>query len=171
MLTTQTNSLRILVPLDGSDRAKLAIPVAATLAAGIGARVILLRVVTPPTESYPELVHDFLPLVDVAERQADEELRGDQAAFAGLAVTRRVLVGRNAGAEITAWLRRNPVDFVVLTAGRRRGLRRWLGRSVAETVRRSGLASVIAVDSGPTDKSGQPLAVMPSFGSVPSSVG
>ncbi len=41
---------RILVPLDGSDRAEQALPVAARLARSSGGSLVLLRVVTPPVD-------------------------------------------------------------------------------------------------------------------------
>ena len=41
----------VLVPLDGSTRAELAIPVAARIARSSGGSVTLLRVANPPVES------------------------------------------------------------------------------------------------------------------------
>ena len=44
---------RILVPLDGSNRAERAIPVAARIARALGGSVILLQVTTTPVEYGP----------------------------------------------------------------------------------------------------------------------
>ena len=71
--------------------------------------------------------------------------------FPGLPVTRVVLVGIDPAWEITGWLRRHPVDFVVMAPQPKNGLRRLFSGSISEVVRQSGLASVIAV-AGPVLK-------------------
>ena len=134
---------RVLVPIGDPALAGAATPVAAQLAADLRAEVILLRVVLPPSARTP-LGADLLPPVDRAERLADTELRRYQTAFDGLSVSRVVLVGEPA-AEIVGWLRRRPVDLVVMASRARSRLRRLLGGSVAEAVQRSGLAPVVVV--------------------------
>ena len=142
---TEATAPRILVTLDGSARDTLAVAEAAKLAAGLAAQIILLRVIRPPRRGHPETPNDVLPLVDLAERETDAELRAHQAAFPGLPVTRIVLIGTHPAREITGWLRQHPVDFVVMAPQRKNALRRLFSDGVSEAVRQSGLASVIAV--------------------------
>ncbi len=138
---------RILVTLDGSALAAAAIPVAAKLAADLGADVILLRVVEGRWWGRPRGAGALPARVDVEEREAEAELRVHQAAFPGLPVTRVVLAGNYAAVEIISWLRRqlHPVDFIVMATHGRGGLRRLIAGSVTEAVLRIGLAPVIAV--------------------------
>lgn len=141
----QPTAARILVTLDGSELAAAAIPVAARLAAGLGAEVILLRVVPPPDMTKTGGPQDLPPLVDLEERQAGEELRAYASAFPGLTVSPVVLVGRRPAEEIIGWLRANRVDFVVMATHGHGGLRHLVAGSVTEAVLRSGVAPVVAV--------------------------
>jgi nucleotide-binding universal stress UspA family protein len=134
---------RILVTLDGSALSEAALPIAGRLATGLGATVILLRVV-PPVDSQAPAV-DFVQLVDLGERQADRALRAYEVGLAPSAVTRVVLVGRRPAEEIIGWLRHNPVDFIVMATHGHGGLRQLVAGSVTEAVLRSGLAPVVAV--------------------------
>lgn len=56
---------RILVPLDGSKRAESALPVAARIARSTGAKLLLLRVVPPPTEASLDALQSVLSLEKV----------------------------------------------------------------------------------------------------------
>lgn len=136
---------RILVTLDGSPLAAAAVPVAARLATGLKAEVVLLRVVPPVRRPPPPAAADLPGLIDLEERQAREELAQHQAAFAGLPVEQIVLVGDHPATEIIDWLRRHPVDFAVMATHGHSGLRQIVTGSVTEAVLRSGLAPVIAV--------------------------
>ena len=136
---------RILVTLDGSALDAAALPVAARLATALGAEATLLRVLPPAAATAAVPADDLPPLVDLAERAADEALRTHEASFPGLRVTRVVLVGTDPAQEIIDWLRSNPVDFVVMATHGHGGVRHLLGGSVTEAVLRSGLAPVVAV--------------------------
>ena len=136
---------RILVTLDGSALAAAAIPVAAKLAADLDAEVVLLRVIPPPRAADEGTARDLLPAVDRAEQQAAAGLRVEAAAFDGLHVTPVVLVGSDPAAGIVGWLRRHPVDYVVMATHGHGGLRHLVAGSVTEAVLRSGLAPVLAV--------------------------
>jgi nucleotide-binding universal stress UspA family protein len=142
---------RVLVPVGDPALTGAATPAAAKLASDLRAEVILLRVVPPPSARTPRGA-DLLPPVDRAERLADAELRRYETAFDGLSVHRVVLVGEPA-AEIIAWLRRRPVDLVVMASRARSRLRRVFRRSVAEAVQRSGLAPVVLVPVPPAPRS------------------
>jgi nucleotide-binding universal stress UspA family protein len=137
---------QIVVTLDGSDLSEAALPVAARLAAGLGADVTLLRVVPPLGEKRPNPIRgDTLPLIDLEEHQANDALRAFVGEFPGLRVQCVVLVGRHAAEEIVTYLRHHPVDFVVMATHGHSGLRHLVAGSVTDAVVRSGLAPVVAV--------------------------
>ena len=111
---------RPLIPLDGSDYAEGALPLAAAFRLG-GADSTLLRVVDDEAD------------VEAASR--------DLACLAGGAET-RVRVGDPA-AQILAEVERGGHGVVILRTRGRAGLQRWLRRSVAEQVLRRGAVPVL----------------------------
>ncbi len=135
----------VLVTLDGSELSTHALPIAARVAAALGAQVVMLRVAPPPRATAPHGAGDLAPLVDLEERQANDEMLALQGVFGSTPVERVILIGGNPAAEIVEWLRQNPVDFVVMATHGRGGLRHLVAGSVTEAVLRSGLAPVIAV--------------------------
>lgn len=136
---------RILVPVDHPQFAASALPVAAELAHRLGAEVSLLRVINPPPAASAGPRGDLAPLVDAAERQADTELRACEMAFAGLPVSRVILVGDRPAKEIIDWLQVHPTTLVVMAARRRGRLQRRFRPSVTEAVLRSEAAPVVVV--------------------------
>ena len=143
--TSMNTHARILIPLDGSQRAEAALPVAARLAHDLRAEVVLVRVVPPPRAALARSAGDLLPAVDLAEWEATAELRRYGAMLEGRPVTHVVLVGRDPAAEMTAWLGAHPVDLVVLATGERPALPRLFRRGIEEALVRSGLAPVVLV--------------------------
>ena len=136
----------ILVIFDDPEAAQSVVPIATHLAAGLQARVTLLRVVPAPKVVSRDLPHDLLPPGVLAERQAYAELRRLESRFAGRSVASQVVMGDNPSAEIIGWLRRHPADLVVVGTRRSTGLRRLFQRDAAEAVQRSGLAPIIVTD-------------------------
>src|SRR5689334_23295333 len=99
----------ILVPLDGSSRAEQAIPLAARIARGSGARVILARVITPLPEP-ASLIAMGMPVVDASmQDEVNCEARTyllqmkTAASLAGLNVTVMLLHGADVAAELEAY--------------------------------------------------------------------
>jgi nucleotide-binding universal stress UspA family protein len=138
-------SPKLLVPLDGSELAAAALPVAAEMAAGLGAEVTLLRVV-PPIEGRQHGDWDLPSVVDLEERRAYEDLARQAAATFPSRETRAVvLVGTHPADEILSWIRMHPVDFIVMATHGHSGLRHLVAGSVTEAVIRSGVAPVIVV--------------------------
>ncbi len=134
----------ILVTLDGSDLAMQALPVAGKVAALLGARVRLLRVIAPVASGDPPQ-GDLSALVDLEERRAREDLQRHARALDGVPVDVTVRVSSDPAQEIVRHLRESPVDFVVMATHGHGGLRQMVTGSVTEAVLRSGLAPVVAV--------------------------
>jgi nucleotide-binding universal stress UspA family protein len=124
---------RILVPLDGSQRAEAALPLAMELARSSDRELLLARASSPPT--YPSVPELSIPSGDstLANRQEAERYLEDaatRARDAGLRARTLVLAGPPE-AELTALLATEPIGLVVLSTHGRTGAARLLLGSVA----------------------------------------
>ncbi len=123
----------IMTPLDGSDRAEQAIPVAHQLAQKLNARLTLVRVVKWAVQAYPYALPDaYLPQVDqeldagakaYLKRKQDEMKDVETDAF----------VVRGPVAEgLIEFAEQQSVDLIVMTTHARSGLARLALGSVAD---------------------------------------
>jgi len=139
------NVKTILIPLDGSRLAELALAPAVELARDRGAKLVLLRAaeahttVADPTEAQVTVV-----------REAEEYLTALRA---------RMLAGGVAEVETSVWYgppaeaiveatRYRGADLIVMSSHGRSGLGRLVLGSVAETVLRSTLTPVLLIRAG-----------------------
>lgn len=146
---------RILVPLDGSERAARALPVAARIARGAGAAVVLLRAVDIVAEvgAYYRAPADVATTLLAAEE--DEATRyltaiaGDNA-LGGIQTEHHVVVG-SAGLAMLDAVQTQRADLIVMCSHGRRGLARWALGSVAEHVAHHAAVPVLVLrKSGPS---------------------
>jgi nucleotide-binding universal stress UspA family protein len=162
--TARVNRLAVL--LDGSDRARAALPVAAALARQLGAPILLLRVVPTQEELFAtrdggttgrlyQRVLRAMPVLPRAEgddRYYQEYVDAIEAALAseasrlaassGLEVTSRLVAGPVVP-SITGALA--PGDVIVMTSHGEGGIRRWMLGSVAEKLIHQAAAPVVLV--------------------------
>jgi len=168
---------RMLVPLDGSERAERAIPVAARLAQASGGSVVLLQVVTLPTMVAP------YPAVDPATIQAIIDTDTAEAKRYLQRVTRRsslmnvhveteVVIG-TAAATILAAAKSQHSDLIVLCSHGYTGMKRCVLGSVAEKVVHHAPVPVLLLREGspalvgtPPHAEGPLRALVPLDGSV-----
>jgi nucleotide-binding universal stress UspA family protein len=143
---------RVLVPLDGSERAERAIPLAAKIAGASGGAVILARVVATPVEYGPVLAPHLG--ADVMESELREfadyltEMAG-LPALSGIATETKVLTGSPA-LTILQTIALKKVDLVVMTSHGRTGLSRWVLGSVAQHIAQSAPVPVLVLrEHGP----------------------
>jgi nucleotide-binding universal stress UspA family protein len=140
---------RVVVPLDGSELAELALPHAVELARVSGAGIHLIRVVDL-TSGQPYGAYLAFEAAGYAEAANLEESESREY----LSATRRQLEAR--GFRVTTETRRGPAshevnqvvqpdDVVVMATHGRGGLRRWLLGSVAEEVVRHSPVPVLLV--------------------------
>ena len=133
---------RILVPLDGSELAELALVPAALLARRFNAQLWLIFVLVPvPLES-----GSSVRLARAAVDQAQEYLQDVQRRFEadGLAVRAIVRWGDPAG-EILAAAQEGHADLIAMATHGRGGLGRWMIGSVADRVVRTATIPVLVV--------------------------
>lgn len=132
----------ILIPLDGSELARSALPYGLALAKAAGARLVLFRAVS--VLPVPGL--DNWAAQKKAEAEAERELEAEAARLReeGLAVDARV------GGGDAAWAIRHavqdlPADLVVMSTHGRGGVGRWFYGSVAEQTLRLSPVPVVLV--------------------------
>jgi nucleotide-binding universal stress UspA family protein len=149
---------RILVPLDGSERAEQAIPVAARIAKATAGSIVLLQVVEQATEYDIYSVRSTIVTaqeVEAAITQATDYLTSimqkDELESVGIQV--EVLTGAVAP-TICAFAQSTTADMIVMCSHGYTGFKRWLLGSVADVVTRSASVPVLVLREGgplPTD--------------------
>ena len=153
----------ILVPLDGSDLARGAIPIVKELAKPLGAAVTLARIVPMPTgmsmaSPYtPMMTQPYFDETIAAQRAVAAaaldtivgELRG-----AGIVATAVVQVGSPAN-RLLDLLGEETFDLVVLSSHGRTGIKRWALGSVAERLIESSHTPVLIVRAAAPSTSGE----------------
>ena len=157
---------QIIVPLDGSERAEQALPLAARLARASGGSLILVRVVT----SAREVGWQAGEAVPFAREITDEELGNARnsletlaasEALAGIPVTTEVIAGHPAeGILLTATTRQS--DLIVMCSHGYTGIKRWVLGSVAQQVVRHSAVPVLVLreDTKPLLEEGHPVRIM-----------
>lgn len=133
---------RILVPLDGSPLAEVALPHALELARRFEATLVLLRVL--------ETLPDPREAATWAEQRtaalAHEYMAGiiDRVQQANVPVEVAVITGRPQR-DIISYAQSRAIDLIVMTNRGVSGVSRWLTGSVAERVVRGAPCSVLVV--------------------------
>jgi nucleotide-binding universal stress UspA family protein len=148
---------RILIPLDGSERAEEAIPTAAYLARATGASLFLLRVVRPSavyTGAYP---YGWEPpdLMDKLEEQTEAEARDY---LSHLILTEHLdtihhhieVLGGAPVPSILQFVRENQIDLIVMRSHGETGIKRWLLGSVARGIIRHSPAPALIIRDAST---------------------
>ncbi|HLJ33490.1 MAG TPA: universal stress protein [Ktedonobacteraceae bacterium] len=139
---------RILVPLDGSDLAERAMPVAARLAKASGGTVIVLQVVAIPVETGKVVIYNQQAIdnnlgvaLDYLERVAQSE------ALSQCAVEIHSLAGATAPTLLSA-IPSFQVDIVVMCSHGYTTLKRWALGSVSQKVARHSPVPVLILPEG-----------------------
>jgi nucleotide-binding universal stress UspA family protein len=127
----EVNIKRILVPVDGSPRSASVLPFIESVARGLGADLILERVVTPP------VVRRGLPvgldLIEDAAAGVYLDKLGETIKRRGIKVQEEVSVGYPAQAILDA-ADRYSADLVAMSSHSRSAVGRWLMGSTADAV-------------------------------------
>ena len=139
---------RILVPLDGSTLAEQALPHAVALAEGLGAELILFRVLIPIASNLnlpPGAVKRSEAIMkDLAGEYLDKITSSLLEAKINISP---VIVSGRPHEEIIRFAESEQVDMVVMCTRGHSGVSRWLMGSVADRVARSINIPVLLVRS------------------------
>ncbi len=145
---------RILVPLDGSARAELALPVAARIAHASGGSIHLLQVLNL-SAGYDG---GMTPVVFATEESAEMEMAlstdylktvAASAVLAGIQTTTEVIFGF-AAQYILANARAQDIDLIVLCSHGRTGFVGWVLGSVAHTLAHESTVPLLVLREGET---------------------
>ena len=142
----------ILVPLDGSDSAEVALAYAKELAKRGGAEEVTVVRVIKSTKGYKRGTGYPLgekPISQPAgkqEKKIEEYLTriAKKLEDEGIKVQTRILLGKPAEA-IVFYAEHNPCDVIVMATHGRAGLGRWLRGSVADKVLRNSITPVLMI--------------------------
>lgn len=141
----------VILPLDGSENAEAAIPIAADLAVALSARIVVARIV--PTFSYaftqPFLMDGGMApeLLDAVEQDAREYLAMalQKLQARGLPVEPYFATQRDPAAELVALAARTPGCLIAMSTRGHTGLGRWVLGSVTDQVVRESGSPVLLV--------------------------
>lgn len=133
---------RILVPLDGSDRAELALPFAEELAAKLGSEIILLCVSdSAEAEDYAKHEIYLEQITEITKRAAEKLLTNPEQV---VSIRSAITIGLPAQ-EIVDYAEQVAVSLIVMATHGRTGVSRWALGSVTEKVMRAGTRPVLLV--------------------------
>jgi nucleotide-binding universal stress UspA family protein len=135
----------IIVPLDGSDLAEEALPVASMLADAYGASLHIARVVTNPVLVGEPTMEMYTPDVFESLEEAAREYLNGVAVRLPEVPTTQLLFGQPAPA-LREYISRTEAPLVVVTSHGRHGVIRWALGSVAEQLIK-GTAPVLLLRS------------------------
>lgn len=132
---------RLLVPLDGSELARQALPLALTIAKSAQAEIVLMEAISPTIAAYPGLhplgrpIPMYEPVMEELRTQATQDMQNlaTELAAEHVAVKTEVLTG-HAAEVIVDEAEQREVDLIVMATHGYSGLRRWALGSVADKV-------------------------------------
>jgi nucleotide-binding universal stress UspA family protein len=142
---------RILVPLDGSDRAEKAIPVAARIARALGSSMILLRVATAPIDT-----GKYSSTSGYVEEAVDTDLTGATTyleniagsnGLSGIKTEVKSFIGAVAPTILSA-AQSFHANLIVMCSHGYTGFKRWTLGSVADKVTRHSPIPVLVLREG-----------------------
>jgi nucleotide-binding universal stress UspA family protein len=128
---------KILVPLDGSEFAELALEPALAIARAMAAEVVLFRVAQPipRTRALAEMPDVYNDVVAATYREAEDYLRHVRAQWPNDKIAIEYKPASYPVAElILDYATDNGIDLIVMSSHGSSGVRRWVHGSVAEKV-------------------------------------
>lgn len=136
---------RILVGCNGTPEAEHAVEVAIGLAAGIGARVMLLGVATPPSAESQAEGYALEDSAKVRQRLNEQLTRlADAAKAQGVEILAEVVEG-DAERQLEKYATEEHADLIVVGHRHVSRLRHWLEHSTSEALLHRAKTSVLVV--------------------------
>jgi nucleotide-binding universal stress UspA family protein len=126
---------RILVPLDGSELAQIALPYAEKLAKALGSQLILIYVSESDEDRYHHMHQFYLQQMTEAAKQDAERFQDRQGA--GTIKVDSVITVGDPAEEIVEYASKQDIGLIVMSTHGRSGIKRWAMGSVADKVLRA----------------------------------
>lgn len=137
----------LLVPLDGSQLAELALPMAKSLALQFGSKITLIQVVPMPYAV--NMGHETTGMYKSLNQEMQQEAavymqaKQDELQTAGIETETHIVMGRPAAEAILSAVDEFAVDTVVMSTHGRSGVSRWVFGSVADRVLRHAKVPIL----------------------------
>lgn len=144
---------KILIPLDGSDLSKKALPVGEAVADVLKLPITIFEMaeIMQPYATWAGYgpIVDYAPLNQNVKKQIDQEIAvlNQELKERGMDATSVVTSGFDAAVEIEKLCKKLDIDLVIMSTYGRSGLDRWLMGSVAEKVLRYGNVPLLLVNA------------------------
>jgi nucleotide-binding universal stress UspA family protein len=136
----------ILVPLDGSELAEVALPYAEDLAARLGSNIVLIYACEPSDEKHHRMHELYLQkMVEATRRGLKKHLAED--AKEGPQVTSALVTG-DPGEQIVDYADKENAGIIVMATHGRSGIRRWVLGSTAAKVARATKKPLVLIRAG-----------------------
>jgi nucleotide-binding universal stress UspA family protein len=152
---------RILLPLDGSKRAEVALPFAAALSEKLGTEVLLAHVVQPPSFTRSGNFNDDKinqlseQVVETNRQNAQSYLRQVVERFSVPAYS-QVIINNDVASSIHQVIEDESIDLVILSAHGASGNQQWPYGSIANNLIAYSLAPVFLVQDLPAMQADEP---------------
>jgi len=142
---------RMLVPLDGSELAEIALDYVKQLAYRLGIEVILLYVYSPEERELAHMHRAYIERAADIIRSQPEEARqttGTKSKGGTVNVHGELAVGDSPAEEILRYADKNDIDLILMATHGRSGISRWAMGSIAYKVLRASIVPVWLVCAG-----------------------
>jgi nucleotide-binding universal stress UspA family protein len=123
---------KILVPLDGSELAEVALPYAGELAGRLGSEVTLIHVCESTEEQYHNMHQIYIRKMAESTKQLIKKYV-EKSDAASIAVKAELLYGHTAE-QILNFAEKESIDLIVIATLGRSGIKRWVLGNVADKV-------------------------------------
>ncbi len=134
---------RILVPLDGSDMAELALPFAEEIAGKLGSEIVLLHISESPLPDQRRALQFYIQ--QAAETTGQHAQTHIDAASEWAVCVRPVTMSGRPATEILDYAERENIGLIVMATHGRSGVKRWLLGSIASKVVRAAECPVVLI--------------------------
>lgn len=125
---------RILIPLDGSEQAEMALPYAIAMAEAFGSEIDVVAVGGEEERKFERLIRTYLERVTAG--LAEEAVRA-----------KAVFLYGNPAEETVDYARKNSVGLIIMATHGRSGVARWVMGSVAGKIVRSSRTPVLLINA------------------------
>jgi nucleotide-binding universal stress UspA family protein len=152
---------RILLPLDGSKRAEVALPFASALSEKLGSEVLLLHVVQPPNFTRSgnfndEKINQLSEEVVETNRQSAQTYLKQMVERFSIPAYSQVIVNNDVPSSIHQIIEDEAIDLVILSAHGTGGNQKWPYGSIANNLIAYSLAPVFMVQDLPASQADEP---------------
>lgn len=137
---------KIMVPLDGSELAEVALPYAAELAIQLGSEITLIYVSELGKDPQEEMDQSYLQktVESIKERAASYS---GQPATTQIIKVKSVILSGHPAEKIVEYADSENISFIVMSTHGRSGIQRWALGSVADKVMRASTKPVVLIRS------------------------